>query len=805
MQIQVPGHLGPAHKRPRGIPQGCPLSMMMLAYFTVGWAARVRQAGALPRALADDLMVMSEEQDEGPGFAEGVKATLGLLKDASCVVSVEKCVMLACDAGVRKRLRICEWGPAALSMKVTTDIRDLGAHLSLHASTRCGTAAERIARALRSIKRLDVLPLDAKKRMLVLKTKIWPMATYGCEATAWPRAQARQLSAQALNILLGAHSTLRAPELAWASLPGLESPDLTVLIKRARALRKRAETHPEFRGHMAEILDAYRHAGVKGTGPADSHDQPGPTAGPTALFLRSCQDAGVWLDSNAALCAPNEVPCSLFDAPEPAVRLALVTAYHRTGMRRLAARRPECQGLREVEVRMMHAAINAAGPRERQMMHKILAGAVWTAQRKMQAGVQGDDVCPHCGADVCTREHVWWGCPYFEDVRKDQAVVQLVRNAAIPLVLKRYGVPPALAAGWGGPFWDGADHHSHEADLTVGEAANQPRPLALEVARDTHGKGANARQLWAMITSPYPDPCQWPTPAEQPRAPLWPNVYTDGSVKGDATQGFTQGGAAAVAACGTTWHGDAAQWAHAVTHDRHDIRHAHVGGPQIASTRAEIAAVLLAIQMYGGIHVISDSMCVVKRMRRLRALHKRRALHSAPNGDLWRMLADALERRGWESVRVTWMRAHQTDIHADDPRYIWKCGNDIADIFAKRAASQPGNSQDELRTALVRRRTQYAHLVKRMHDVMLAVMCKSAGIDDRSADKAAVVQTSKVISPAACARPDGQGHQWGLALGGHQAAGASTRAAFLAASCQRAMEKGSGRPGHHMAGDAGLV
>eukprot|EP00969_Alexandrium_andersonii_P252033 11139204-Alexandrium_andersonii.AAC.1 len=62
--------------------------------------------------------------------------------------------------------------------------------------------------------------------MLALETKVWPMAVYGCEATACPKAQGKQLAAQALNLVLGSHSTLRAPELAWLTAGGIEPPAL---------------------------------------------------------------------------------------------------------------------------------------------------------------------------------------------------------------------------------------------------------------------------------------------------------------------------------------------------------------------------------------------------------------------------------------------------------------------------------------------------------------------------------------------------------------------------------------------------
>eukprot|EP00969_Alexandrium_andersonii_P007527 327267-Alexandrium_andersonii.AAC.1 len=79
------------------------------------------------------------------------------------------------------------------------------------------------------------MPIDWRKKLLAVKTKVWPMVLYGCESTAWPRASGKQVAAQALNVLLGAHSTMRALELAWAAVEGIEPPDLVVRIKRVTA------------------------------------------------------------------------------------------------------------------------------------------------------------------------------------------------------------------------------------------------------------------------------------------------------------------------------------------------------------------------------------------------------------------------------------------------------------------------------------------------------------------------------------------------------------------------------------------
>eukprot|EP00969_Alexandrium_andersonii_P322756 14260151-Alexandrium_andersonii.AAC.1 len=76
-------------------------------------------------------------------------------------------------------------------MKVAADVRGLGAHLNVHAAARRGNAVEMIGRALSVIQRFASLSTVSKKKTLALKTKVWPMALYGCEATASPKAQGK--------------------------------------------------------------------------------------------------------------------------------------------------------------------------------------------------------------------------------------------------------------------------------------------------------------------------------------------------------------------------------------------------------------------------------------------------------------------------------------------------------------------------------------------------------------------------------------------------------------------------------------
>eukprot|EP00969_Alexandrium_andersonii_P310103 13704001-Alexandrium_andersonii.AAC.1 len=73
--------------------------------------------------------------------------------------------------GRRKIARARRWGGQLIQMRVAADIRDLGARLSVHAATRCGTAVQRATRGLGVLKRLAAMPIDWRKKLLAVKTK----------------------------------------------------------------------------------------------------------------------------------------------------------------------------------------------------------------------------------------------------------------------------------------------------------------------------------------------------------------------------------------------------------------------------------------------------------------------------------------------------------------------------------------------------------------------------------------------------------------------------------------------------------
>eukprot|EP00969_Alexandrium_andersonii_P275210 12162425-Alexandrium_andersonii.AAC.1 len=89
-----------------------------------------------------------------------------------------------------------------------------------------------------------------------------------------------------------------------------------------------------------------------------------------------------------------------------------------------------------------------------------------------------------------------------------------------------------MAAGWAAEFWKAASTGQRTDGTHVGTACNRPEPVGLAQAKQEAGHEGSARRLWAAIRGPYPAPTEWDVPHDQPAAPLWPNLFSDGSVQG---------------------------------------------------------------------------------------------------------------------------------------------------------------------------------------------------------------------------------------------------------------------------------
>ena len=82
--------LGEKHIRLNGIPQGCPLSMMIIALMTRPWMLVTRQCGATPRGLADDLLAIAAGHNHVQNLIKATEETHRFLEWFGAKVATNK-------------------------------------------------------------------------------------------------------------------------------------------------------------------------------------------------------------------------------------------------------------------------------------------------------------------------------------------------------------------------------------------------------------------------------------------------------------------------------------------------------------------------------------------------------------------------------------------------------------------------------------------------------------------------------------------------------------------------------------------
>ena len=102
----VAGHMGEAYPKPTSIPQGCPLSMMIVALITRPWIQLIKRTGACPIVLADDIMLYSVGPQHEQKLMAAYNVTHQYLADLGAKLAPTKSATFSTATNTRKRLRI---------------------------------------------------------------------------------------------------------------------------------------------------------------------------------------------------------------------------------------------------------------------------------------------------------------------------------------------------------------------------------------------------------------------------------------------------------------------------------------------------------------------------------------------------------------------------------------------------------------------------------------------------------------------------------------------------------------------------
>ncbi len=126
----VASSLGEPYHLPTGIPQGCPLSMMFIAFMLRPWIMQTRRLGAVPRVLADDILVFAQGDQHEKVFQQAFDNTHAYIAKIGGLLAPAKSTAFSTMRVTRQKLRNHIWKEVGQTIRVVLHGRDLGAHLS---------------------------------------------------------------------------------------------------------------------------------------------------------------------------------------------------------------------------------------------------------------------------------------------------------------------------------------------------------------------------------------------------------------------------------------------------------------------------------------------------------------------------------------------------------------------------------------------------------------------------------------------------------------------------------------------------
>ena len=262
----VAGTLGKGHNHECGIPQGCPLSMMLIVFLLRPWIIIMKTLNATPRILADDILVFAEGHDHEQKFKQAFEATHIFLADIGARLAPSKSTTFSTEKSTRKKLKSHIWATTGTNIKLIIHARDLGSHLCT-TGTMCGpTLTARLKEATALIKRIGRTNFTKKIKIHLIRTSGISKALYGIEATPACERTMQGLRAAIANVI-GPHSRTRSVELAFATAgQGKDlDPDITGVVRRSTMLRRMLIKHPEHITTAHKIWELYKVAKHPGT------------------------------------------------------------------------------------------------------------------------------------------------------------------------------------------------------------------------------------------------------------------------------------------------------------------------------------------------------------------------------------------------------------------------------------------------------------------------------------------------------------------------------------------------------------
>ena len=157
--------------------------MTMVAFILRPWISIIQEIGAIPRILADDILVWDSSDRQEANFRDAYNATFRYIEDIGGKAAPDKSFTFSTSRTTRQRLRCKQWEEAGNNyIKVCTQGRDLGGHFSMGPAFNGSTCTNRMAEATKSCSAIRYTGHSYVTKAKVVRTAIIPKGLYGCES-----------------------------------------------------------------------------------------------------------------------------------------------------------------------------------------------------------------------------------------------------------------------------------------------------------------------------------------------------------------------------------------------------------------------------------------------------------------------------------------------------------------------------------------------------------------------------------------------------------------------------------------------
>lgn len=774
----VAGQMGEPYPKPTSIPQGCPLSMMLVALITRPWILLMRKLETVPRVLADDIMTYASGERHEQRLITAYQATHEYLADMGARLAPTKSCSFSTCKHTSNRLRHYTWPHISTTIPVANNFRDLGAHLRPTNAHNSTTLNDRLRKATTKVTRIRTFRLAGHTTAASIRIFCHSMALYGAEV-AQPAEDCLAAYRTAIVDAITGDKGHRATDTALALLSNGRDLDreAEMLVRRVAALRRYIAQSPEHFVNAKYLIQQYARAGKPGTNTDPIHLQErhnnvatmaGKTGrglykgkyrehGPVGLLLTQLHMIGAAMDDNFIVHKHGEASIDIHMSQWQSLKHAKSEMYTRARTFATADTRRDNQGTIEIDRNLTLTATKQCNfaPDHTSTLKKLQTGAMWTRDYLKNTGEVLDDKCTACGL-THTAQHILWECPYHDHLRRQtDPALALLPHQALPEAIK-IGIAPPMKGRWNDTYWGqdsciyGATKHLVGAEENDSDRYRTMTAVNTLTADQTYRQACNdLRTATHKISAQDVPGPQWTDDSP----PNEPNGFSDGSVLNPKIRDIAIGAAG-------LWHPQRSEIDEPLTdyedtslynefdHNGHDA-HTVVVGTTVSSARAELVALISAIARPTAQHIALDNLSVFKRAtklleiarnhlntlqakgltrdqaiqqaKRARPLHKPWEL--VPDGDLWHIWWEHILMKNPAAVRLKKVKAHlgKADISEGRITLHEYTGNKAADHNARKGHNIRHNDGELFADYAGRRYEAYTKLIARIQHFIVTI------------------------------------------------------------------------------------